>query len=285
MLPNVVLFVGKDLANNAVGLWETDGTATGTFELTTSGGNTVPNIPAINGEAIYGFLPEPTWSLDLTVFNDQVLFVGRDTNFRYNLWTTNGTGAGTKELTGIAGANASGVLAAVLTLPNSPDFTVYNGAVLFNGLNNVGAGVHGLWTTNGTALGTKEVTDISGVASTGLNPSDITVFNGKALLNGFDTAGNQGLWTTNGAASGTAEITGIVGARTTGGLDPTDMTVFNGEVLFNGSRQYWHRPIWTMGDEWNAPRHARDPCRRRGSVRIKPDRLDCLRQRSPVQWP
>ena len=233
MLPNIVLFAGINSANNAFGLWETDGTATGTFELTTSGGNTVPGTPAISGEALYGFLPDPPWSLDLTVFNDQVLFVGRDTNFRYNLWTTNGTGAGTKELTGIAGANASGVLAAASTATNSPDFTVYNGAVLFNGLNNVGAGVHGLWTTNGTAPGTHEVTGINGAATTGVNPIDMTVFNGSVLFNGVDGAGHQGLWVTNGTGAGTKEVTGINGAASTG-IDPTDMTVFNGEVLFNG---------------------------------------------------
>ena len=175
-------FCGQRLANNAFGLWETDGTAAGTFELTTSGGNTVPGVPAISGEAPYGFLPDPTWSLDLTVFNDQVLFVGRSTVTNYDLWTTDGTGAGTKELTGIAGANASGVLAAALTATNSPDFTVYNGEVLFNGLNNAGAPLQSLWTTNGTALGTKEVTGISGAASTGLNPSDMTVFNGKCAI-------------------------------------------------------------------------------------------------------
>ena len=171
--------------------------------------------------------------MDLTVFNDQVLFVGRYTNFRYDLWTTNGTGAGTKELTGIAGANASGVLAAASTATNSPDFTVYNGAVLFNGLNNVGAGVHGLWTTNGTAPGTHEVTGINGAATTGVNPIDMTVFNGSVLFNGVDRAGHQGLWVTNGTGAGTKEVTGINGAASTG-IDPTDMTVFNGEVLFNG---------------------------------------------------
>ena len=77
MLPNIVLFAGIDSANNAFGLWETDGTAAGTFELTSTGQATVPGTPAINGEALYGFLPDPPWSLDLTVFNGEVLFVGR----------------------------------------------------------------------------------------------------------------------------------------------------------------------------------------------------------------
>ena len=136
MLPNIVLFAGIDSANNAFGLWETDGTAAGTFELTSTGQATVPGTPAINGEALYGFLPDPPWSLDLTVFNGEVLFVGRSAVTSYGLWVTDGTGAGTHELTGIVGANASGVLAAAATQTNSPDFTLYNGEVLFNGRDN-----------------------------------------------------------------------------------------------------------------------------------------------------
>ena len=83
------------------------------------------------------------------------------------MWTTDGTGAGTKELTGIVGANASGLLAAAATKTNSPDFTVYNGVVLFNGRNDVATGVHGLWTTNGTAPGTTR-SPLNGAASTGV---------------------------------------------------------------------------------------------------------------------
>ena len=145
------------------------------------------------------------------------------------MWTTDGTAAGTVQLTGIAGANSAGIFTATV----SPDFTVYNGEVLFNGLNNAPTPAQGLSTTNGTAAGTTEIA-VNGAASTGVNPSDMTVFNGSVLFNGVDTAGNNGLWTTNGTTARTQELTPIIGARTTGGLDPTDMTVFNSEVLFNG---------------------------------------------------
>jgi len=216
MLPNLVLFQGMD-ATGTNHLWETDGTASGTFALT-----------PISGEPGYGFAPDPGASLDLMVFNDQVLFNGRYSITNYGLWTTDGATTGTKQLTGIAGANSAGIFTANV----SPDFTLYNGVVLFSGFDT--AGDYGLWTTNGTAAGTSEIT-VNGAASTGVNPSDMTVFNASVLFNGFDSAGNQGLWTTTGAASGAAEITGIIGVRTTGGLDPTDMTVFNGDILFNGA--------------------------------------------------
>ena len=68
MLPNVVLFQGLN-ASDTDSLWETNGTASGTFALT-----------PISGEPAYGFAPYPQLSLDLTVFNNQVLFRGRYTS-------------------------------------------------------------------------------------------------------------------------------------------------------------------------------------------------------------
>src|SRR5207237_5459776 len=61
------------------------------------------------------------------------LFVGVDTNLYNNLWVTDGTSAGTHELTGIGG---------VLSL-NPSDLTAFDGEVLFSS--------DGLWVTNGTA--------------------------------------------------------------------------------------------------------------------------------------
>ena len=130
MVQDVVLFEGID-AGNRTGLWVTNGTAAGTFELTTSGRTSAVPVtgPPITGEAPYGFLPIPAVSLDLTVFNNQVLFVGRYGQNNYGLWTTDGTGAGTVQLANISGANAAGIFTQAI----SPDFTVYNGEVLFNG--------------------------------------------------------------------------------------------------------------------------------------------------------
>ncbi len=241
MVQDVVLFEGID-ANNRTGLWVTNGTAAGTFELTTSGQPPVPGTPPITGEAPYGFLPDPAVSLDLTVFNNQVLFVGRYGQTNYGLWTTDGTGAGTVQLANISGANAAGIF----TQATSPDFTVYNGEVLFNGRDNAATPLQSLWTTNGTAAGTQEVTGINGAASTGVNPTDMTVFNGSVLFNGVDTAGHQGLWVTNGTGAGTQELT-VGSTASTTGIDPTDMTVLNGMVLFNGVDANGLSGLWA----WN----------------------------------
>jgi ELWxxDGT repeat protein len=122
-----------------------------------------------------------------------VLFAGIDAAGNNGLWMTNGTAAGTFELTGISGANASGV---------APfEFAVVNGEALFNGID--AAGHFGLWATNGTAVGTFELNGISGANATDFAPFDFTVLtdNGVTLFNGFDTNDILGLWVTNGTAA------------------------------------------------------------------------------------
>ena len=207
MLLNIVLFRGQDGVDDT-GLWETNGTAAGTFELA-----------PISGADASGLSPS-----NLTAFNGAALFEGEDASGDFGLWTTDGTADGTHELQlpASAGANPSGLA------PN--DLTPFNGQVLFNGADSSG---FGLWVTNGAVAGTQELTGIVGASPKGVNPSAITAFNGQALFNGANTVGNLGLWTTDGTALGTHELTHIVSASTTG-LDPTDMVVFNGKVLFNG---------------------------------------------------
>ena len=84
---------------------------------------------------------------------------------------------------------------------------------LFQGRDTVGQ--PGLWVTDGTAAGTFELTGISGANTNfGINPGELTFFNGEVLFDGRDTAGQLGLWVTNGTAAGTFELTGISGANT-----------------------------------------------------------------------
>ncbi len=63
MLPNIVFFEGEDTTETA-SLWETNGTASGTFELT----DVASPPPLIIGEANFGFVPSTQVSIDLTVF-------------------------------------------------------------------------------------------------------------------------------------------------------------------------------------------------------------------------
>ena len=83
---------------------------------------------------------------------------------------------------------------------------------------------------------------------TGLNPTNITVYNGEVLFSGLDASGDMNLWVSDGTAGGTHELIGVVGADATG-LAPSDLTVYNGEVLFRGLD---HRAARSSGHERTA---------------------------------
>ena len=258
-------------------LWLTDGTAAGTHELTGiigawSGGIEASNLTAYNGEIVFNGKnatfesglwvtngtsggtheltnivgADSTDGIDpqfLTKFDGELIFEGRDENhFEYgaqNLWITNGTAAGTFELTGIANAwepayTSSTPITYIQLQP--ADLTAFGNIVLFNGTDFSGA--FGLWVTNGTSAGTHEVTGIVGADpgtnnSPGLDPYDLTVFNGEVLFGGYDTNDHVDLWVTDGTAAGTHALTGISGASSNG-IGPSDMTLFGGKVLFSG---------------------------------------------------
>src|SRR5207244_715634 len=101
----------------------------------------------------------------MTVFGSEVLFTGDNTSGHFGLWVTDGTAAGTHELTSISGANANGLQLSSMTF--------FKGKVLFNGVN--AGGNHGLWLTDGTAAGTHELAGITGANAGGLVPFGMTV--------------------------------------------------------------------------------------------------------------
>src|SRR3984957_4435471 len=217
-----VLFEGEDKSLH-FGLWETNGTAVGTHELT-----------GISGAYSNGIAP-----VDLTVFGSEVLFEAPDSvhSFNLGLWVTDGTANSTREVGGEGDLGVEGVSAGGL---DPSELAVFGNEVLFNGLDAAGSNgpSNGLWVTDGTPGNTIELTGISGASSNGLNPSDLTVFGSEVLFTGSDTAGHAGLWLTNGTAfDGTAvtfELTGINGANVNG-VQATNLTVFGNEVLFEGS--------------------------------------------------
>ena len=153
-----------------------------------------------------------------------VMFAGYDSSSNSELWESNGTLAGTTELTGITG-EATGMIfygGQFVYGFNPSNFASLNGQVLFTGLNS--SSHLGLWATNGTSAGTTELASGGGA----LNPSDLTVFNGQVLFNG-----NSNLWVSNGAVAGTHAVSGITGSSF-GVLNPQDLTVFGNQVLFSG---------------------------------------------------
>lgn len=86
------------------------------------------------------------------------------------------------------------------------DITVLGAQVLFAGINS--SGDVGLWTSDGTAAGTVELTSIAGASSAEVAPADLTVFGADALFSASTRAARLDSGITDGTAGGTHELAG-----------------------------------------------------------------------------
>jgi ELWxxDGT repeat protein len=221
VLGAIALFEGED-SSGRIDLWTTNGTLSGTSELTAA--------------ALFGPYP------DFTIIGDRAVFVGFNTSDVAELWVTDGTLAGTSALT-ISGADTLiGPLQGT-----SPDFAALGDKALFVSLD---PGAHpNLAVTDGTSSGTSELT-IPTAYSNGLFagnlPPDFAILGGKALFEGYDPGGHIGLWVTDGTISGTSELQDVNGAYADGLLNDgsPNFTVFGSEMLFDGLNQSGNLTLW-----------------------------------------
>ncbi len=211
------VFDGADVIDH-VNLWVTDGTSAGTSELMVFGADP---------SGLFYFNNQSNQQPDFALFGDKVLFRGQDSSGVIGLWSTNGTSAGTTEIIP-ATADGTGIFYNG-TLQVAPDFTVLGTKVLFAGFD--ANGHVGLWVTNGTAAGTKELvvagSDPSGLFYNNgpvLDP-DFTVIGGAAVFQGFDVNGHADLWVTDGTSAGTRELS--IGGADTSGIGPGDFAVLS----------------------------------------------------------
>jgi ELWxxDGT repeat protein len=215
MATNVLLFAGLD-KNGDNNLWVTDGTAAGTSEISVAG---------VGSEGLFGLPPASPYFAASP--DGRVLFSGIDAKGDFNLWVTNGTSAGTSEIS-LAKQDPNGLI--------PQNLTVFGNKVLFEGLDkNLNSN---LWVTDGTAAGTSELS-VNGQNTQNFVPQDFTVLGSKVLFNGQDnkniSTGDYDLWVTNGTAAGTSEIS-VPASEVSPviGLDPQDLVTFGSEVLFRG---------------------------------------------------
>jgi VCBS repeat protein len=209
----ITSFGSEALFSSWGGLWVTDGTSPGTTEISVAGANTY-----------IGLYPK-----DLFKFGSKVFFAGSDSTggpFSLGLeglWVTDGTSAGTSELS-VANANTFSGL-------SPSDFTALGTKVLFIGR----SATHlGLWVTNGTSAGTSEISLPGGPQGDLFNlgsPPTFAVLGNKAFFGAPDPSlpgFKDSLWVTDGTSAGTSEVVP--------GLGTADLTTFGTEVLFAGTR-------------------------------------------------
>ena len=213
-------------------LWVTDGTPGGTSA-----------VPGVSVETASG-----SFSSDFVAWGTKAAFFGEQFGGPSGIWVTDGTEAGTTKITSpyILGNPVGVVGGRLLTEVPAPTNELYStdgtsadtsilaqvglgsgftplgdsGRDVFEG---VGAsGNAGLWVTDGTPSGTKEVA-VNGADAGGVGPIDLTPFGSEVLFNGANAAGYSGLWITDGTTAGTHPIS-IVGANTGVDQGPIDIT-------------------------------------------------------------
>ena len=160
-------------------LWSTDvGTGTTSLVQTFDSGITGDAIPTIS-ELVYGELGTEL----LVSLNDGI----RGTS----LWETDGSGAGTQFLSPV----------------DPTSIAVFDGTAYFLGTG--GGSSYGLWKTNGTAVGTTEVMDLSsyGQAPEDYDPQGDLVTSGSHLffITG-DSKGGVDVWSSDGTSQGTGVV-------------------------------------------------------------------------------
>jgi len=208
-LGSIAVLSGLDSSGSNRQLVATDGTAQGTTLLT-----------AVTNNFSHGLNPS-----NFIVFGTKALFTGYDSTNNNELWVTDGTVAGTLELTNVAPY-----------LLNPQNFTFIDGKALFTGIDATGHSE--LWVTDGTVVGTLELTTSANAA-----PANLTVLGGKVLFGANDSSGRTQLWITDGTAAGTLQLTSIANIYG-GGVNLSDITVVGNEALFagydvNGNNQLW----------------------------------------------
>jgi hypothetical protein len=144
------------------------------------------------------------------MIQDLMLFRGPSPD---DLWVSDGTVVGTREISAIGNPFLGGL--------NPRFLTAVNGVAYFNGVETINGGLPtiskpGLWVTDGTAAGTHEITGIAGVAALGLDPFHVTAYNSSIIFRG-NSSDHPGLWISDGTAAGTHQITPVTGAFS-GGL-------------------------------------------------------------------
>ncbi|MDX2214697.1 MAG: pre-peptidase C-terminal domain-containing protein [Oculatellaceae cyanobacterium bins.114] len=172
---------------------------------------------------------------DLTVFNGRLYFTADDGISGRELWSTDGTQAGTRLLLNINPGAASS---------NPTDLFVFNDALYFSANNGVSG--NELWRTDGTATGTELVFDINpGAASS--NPFDFASFNGQLYFAATDALGRE-LWRTDGASDVALAVTqraADINAGT-GGSNPTDLTVVGNTLFFAADDGTLGSELWSF---------------------------------------
>lgn len=200
---------------NAGALWTTDGTPGGTGAVASLGTASAREILELGG-SLY-LLAERPGSLEL--------------------WRSSGSDLGTVRLAVFPSRPTPGRE----RLPEPSHFTVANGRLFWN----ADDGVHGaeLWTSDGTAAGTRLVQDIvPGPGSS--HPDWLLAAGGRLFFTATDGTHGFELWQTDGTAAGTRMVQDIAPEALSSA--PDQLTVAGDRLFFNAFDDVVGAELWTL---------------------------------------
>jgi ELWxxDGT repeat protein len=182
-------------------VWRTDGTAPGTFPVTRVG-----EVNPCCGPWV------------LRALGDRVYFGAQDADHGFELWTSDGTVAGTRMVKDLRPNGDS----------EPRELTVFEGQLYLTAAGEDGYRV--LWRTDGTGEGTVPVADL-GTFHSG-TPSRLTVHDGRLWFFADDAVHGFEPWSTDGTEAGTAlELEIFPGPSS---LDPNLVVSLGGKLLISG---------------------------------------------------
>lgn len=197
-------------------LWTSDGTADGTYLVRDINPGFAPSFPYSPNYTVSGH-----FNRQIEVLNNQLLFTADDGLNGFELWTSDGTEAGTSLLIDINPGNASSN-PSQLTRSASGD-TLYFQA---------NDGIHGreLYVTDGTPAGTRLLLDIQ-PGPKHSEPDQLLAFNDILLFAANDGQHGTEVWQSDGTPEGTQLL-----SDTNPGINasfPGDLIVVNNTLLFS----------------------------------------------------
>jgi len=162
---------------------------------------------------------------EFAALGSRTFFVATTDAAGTELWSTDGTSAGTSIVSDIIPGTAS----------SSPSLLqAVNGVLLFNA-RDVNHGAE-LWATDGTAAGTRLLIDINPGASSS-QPGTRILYKNRLLFAADDGTNGRELWTSDGTAAGTRMVKDLNPGSASS--NPTAFVLFGDNVYFSATGGLW----------------------------------------------
>jgi ELWxxDGT repeat protein len=175
-----------------------------------------------------------------TELNGKIYFAASDGVNGYELWSSDGTEAGTAMVKNI-NPNGDG-------LQTTIEFLKYNNKLIFSA--NDGVTGKEIWETDGTAAGTRLIKDIrpnaAGSANVGFAPHSFTLCNNKVFFFANDGTTGMELFVTDGTAAGTVLVKDIYSGSTSSVATTASkpVMVFQNKVYFSAKTLAYGDELW-----------------------------------------